>query len=161
MCMSMSGYATLKYRFIAFVHPVIFSTQCLFDLIRKSESLTFLSLSPYNLRANDLRRHRRHDNSQFSRSFCIYCACARRHIAVKCQRFSFRAISPQNQQIQNGCLVTYQGSRFCPYKSAILEVAYIVFITKILGRVNFALINPPFCGDTFLTDRIQEHAFYM
>ena len=25
---------------------------------------------------------------------------------------------------------------------------------KILGRVNFALINPPFCGDTFLTDGI-------
>ena len=88
MCMSMSGYATLKYRFIAFMHPVIFSTQCSFYLIRKSESLTFLSISPYNLRANDLRRHRRHDNSQFSRSFCIYCACARRHIAVKCQRFS-------------------------------------------------------------------------
>ena len=26
--------------------------------------------------------------------------------------------------------VTYQGSRFCPYKSAILDFAYIVFITK-------------------------------
>ena len=26
--------------------------------------------------------------------------------------------------------VTYQGSRFCPYKSAILDFAYIVFRTK-------------------------------
>ena len=34
----------------------------------------------------------------------------------------------------------------------VTDVAYIVFITKILGRVNFALINPPFCGDNFFTD---------
>ena len=34
---------------------------------------------------------------------------------------------------------TYQGSRFCPYRSAILDVAYIVFITKNPEASSFCL----------------------
>ena len=43
----------------------------------------------------------------------------------------------------------------CPYKSAILDFLQklpFVFAQNVLGRANFALINPPFCGDNFLTD---------
>ena len=43
----------------------------------------------------------------------------------------------------------------CPYKSAILDFVQklpVAFAQNVLGRANFALINPPFCGDNFLTD---------
>ena len=43
----------------------------------------------------------------------------------------------------------------CPYKSAILDFLKklpFAFAQNALGRANFALINPPFCGDNFLTD---------
>ena len=43
----------------------------------------------------------------------------------------------------------------CPYKSAILDFLQklpFAFAQNVLGRANFALINPPFCGDNFLTD---------
>ena len=45
----------------------------------------------------------------------------------------------------------------CPYKSAILDFLQKLsfpFAQNVLGRANFALINPPFCGDNFLTDTI-------
>ena len=38
----------------------------------------------------------------------------------------------------------------CPYKSAILnflQKLLFAFAQNVLGRANFALINPPFCGD--------------
>ena len=43
----------------------------------------------------------------------------------------------------------------CPYKSAILDFLQklpFAFAQNVLGRANFALINPPFCGENFLTD---------
>ena len=43
----------------------------------------------------------------------------------------------------------------CPYKSTILDFLQklpFAFAQNVLGRANFALINPPFCGDNFLTD---------
>ena len=43
----------------------------------------------------------------------------------------------------------------CPYKSAILDFLQklpLAFAQNVLGRANFALINPPFCGDNFLID---------
>ena len=45
--------------------------------------------------------------------------------------------------------------KICPYKSAILDFLQklpFAFAQNVLGRVNFALINPPFCGDNFFTD---------
>ena len=42
----------------------------------------------------------------------------------------------------------------CPYKSAILDFLQklpFAFPQNVLGRAKFALINPPFCGDNFLT----------
>ena len=39
--------------------------------------------------------------------------------------------------------------KICPYKSAIFD---FFFAQNVLGRANFALIIPPFCGDNFLTD---------
>ena len=45
--------------------------------------------------------------------------------------------------------------KMCPYKSAILDFLQklpFAFAQNVLGRANFALINPPFCGDNFLTD---------
>ena len=45
--------------------------------------------------------------------------------------------------------------KLCPYKSAILDFLQklpFAFAQNVLGRANFALINPPFCGDNFLTD---------
>ena len=41
----------------------------------------------------------------------------------------------------------------CPYKSAILIFSSkepFAFAQNVLGRANFALINPPFCGDNVL-----------
>ena len=74
---------------------------------------------------------------------------------------------PQNYQIQNArCQVT--GVEFdkniCPYKSAIfdfLQKLPFAFAQNVLGPANFALINPPFCGDNCLTDTRQEPAFYV
>ena len=46
-------------------------------------------------------------------------------------------------------------TKICPYKSAILDFLQklpFVFAQNVLGRANFALINPPFCGGNFLTD---------
>ena len=43
----------------------------------------------------------------------------------------------------------------CPYKSVTLDFLQkipFVFAQNVLGRANFAFINPPFCGDNFLTD---------
>ena len=54
--------------------------------------------------------------------------------------------------------------QICPYKSAILDFLQklpFAFAQNVLGRANFALINPPFCGDYFLTDTRQEPAFYV
>ena len=54
--------------------------------------------------------------------------------------------------------------RICPYKSAILDFSQklpFAFAQNVLGRANFALINPPFCVDNFLTDTRQEPAFYV
>ena len=45
--------------------------------------------------------------------------------------------------------------KICPYKSAILDFLQklpFAFAQNVLGRANFALINPPFCGDNVLTD---------
>ena len=42
-----------------------------------------------------------------------------------------------------------------PYKSAILDFLQklpFAFAQNVLGRANFSLINPPFCGDNFFTD---------
>ena len=51
--------------------------------------------------------------------------------------------------------------KFCLYKSAILDfLQKLPFASaqNVLGRVNFSLINPPFCGDHFLTDRHETGA---
>ena len=43
----------------------------------------------------------------------------------------------------------------CPYKSVILDFLQklpFAFAQNVLGRANFALINPPFSGDNFLAD---------
>ena len=43
----------------------------------------------------------------------------------------------------------------CAYKSAILDFLQklpFAFAQNVLGRANFTLIDPPFCGDNFLTD---------
>ena len=43
----------------------------------------------------------------------------------------------------------------CPYKSAILDFRQklpFAFAQNVLRQANVALINPPFCGDNFLTD---------
>ena len=45
--------------------------------------------------------------------------------------------------------------KICPYKSDILDFLQklpFAFAQNVLGRANFALINPPFCGDNFLID---------
>ena len=45
--------------------------------------------------------------------------------------------------------------KMCPYKSAILDFRQkltFAFAQNVLGRVKFALINPPYCGDNFFTD---------
>ena len=47
----------------------------------------------------------------------------------------------------------------CPYKSAILDFLQKLpfpFAQNVLGQAKFALINPPFCCDNFLTDTRYE-----
>ena len=47
--------------------------------------------------------------------------------------------------------------KICAYKSAILDFLQKLqfdFAQNVLWRADFALINPPFCGENFLTDRI-------
>ena len=46
--------------------------------------------------------------------------------------------------------------KICPYKSAILDFLQklpFAFAQNVLGRANFALINPRFCGDIFWLTR--------
>ena len=55
------------------------------------------------------------------------------------------------------CYVTgvHFDKTICPYKSAILDFLHklpFAFAQNVLGRANFAIINPPYCGDNFLTD---------
>ena len=54
------------------------------------------------------------------------------------------------------CHVTgIQFDKKISYKSAILDFLQklpVAFPQNVLGRANFALINPPFCGDNFFTD---------
>ena len=65
------------------------------------------------------------------------------HIII---RYRMRALSRDRVQFDR---------KICPYKSAILDFLQklpFAFAQSVLGRANFALINPPFCGDNFLTD---------